>query len=250
MGTKKVTTKDLADNPVPRLASCLVLDTSYSMNGKWGDAIKPIDELNKGVAMYMKAIAEKEKTREMVEIAIVTFGSKEFSKGVTGDAKNGVKKILDFAHVEDQDAPTFTAYGYTPMGEAVETALDMIEERKQEYKDNVGTYKQPWLVLMTDGYPYDYESSMNELGKYHGDSIKSSSTRTSKLVKDEKLTIIPIALGDEANTDILKKFSPIDKPVKIKNLNFEDFFRFLSESQSDPDKGFIRGDSPDLEEII
>ena len=208
MSTKKVTTKVLADNPVPRLASCLVLDTSYSMNGKWGDAIKPIDELNKGVAMYMKAIAENEKTREMVEIAIVTFGSKEFSKGVTGDAKNGVKKILDFAHVEDQDAPTFTAYGYTPMGEAVETALDMIEKRKQEYKDNVGTYKQPWLVLMTDGYPYDYESSMNELGKYHGDSIRNSSTRASKLVKNDKLTVIPIALGDDANTDILKKFSP------------------------------------------
>ena len=32
------------------------------MNGKRGDSMKPIDELNKGVAMYMKAIAEKEKT--------------------------------------------------------------------------------------------------------------------------------------------------------------------------------------------
>jgi hypothetical protein len=57
-------------------------------------------------------------------------------------------------------------------------------------------------------------------------------------------------LGDDANTDIIKKFSPRDNPVKINNLNFEDFFNFLSQSQADPDKGFILGDSPDLEEII
>jgi len=244
MSTKKVTTKDLADNPIPRLASCLVLDTSHSMKGN------AINELNKGVAEYMRAISEDEKTKEMVEIAIVTFGNSGFNPYNRIDPFKGVKKVLDFASVEDQKPPTFSADGYTPMGEAVETALNMLEERNQIYSETAGTHKYPWLVLMTDGYPYDYKSSMSEYGKYHGNSINDASSRSYELDKKGKLTVIPIALGDEAGAEILKKFSHTNNPVKINNLNFEDFFRFLSQSQSDPDKGFIMGDSPDLEELF
>ena len=158
--------------------------------------------------------------------------------------------ILDFSNVDNQKAPTFSADGFTPMGEAVELALDMLEERKQVYSDTAGTYKQPWLILMTDGYPYDYKSSMSKLGKYHGNSINDASSRSYELDKKGKLTVIPIALGDEAGAEILKKFSYTNNPVRINNLNFEEFFRFLSQSQADPDKGFIMGETPDLEEII
>jgi len=96
---KKITKKDLANNPIPRLASCLVLDTSESMGWEMDDGTRPIDELNKGVSMYMDAINNNKKFKEMVEVAIVTFGSSEFSKSVPQDQhdpKKGVKKILDF----------------------------------------------------------------------------------------------------------------------------------------------------------
>jgi len=253
MSAKKTTIKDLADNPVQRLASCLVLDTSYSMNGKREDPKKPIDELNQAVSLYMKTISENSKTKEKVEIAIVTFGSSEFSATLSEhkqDPKKGVKKILDFGSVEDAEVPIFVAGGYTPMGEAVDLALDMLEKRKMEYKDTIGGYEQPWLVLMTDGYPYDYKSSMEHFGKYHGKSINNAATRSYELDKKKKLTVLPVAIGDEANVEILKKFSYTNNPVRINNLNFEEFFRFLSQSQADPDKGFIMGETPDLEEII
>lgn len=39
------------------------------------------------------------------------------------------------------------------MGEAVNLVLDLLERRKQEYKDKGVDYYQPWLVLMADGAP-------------------------------------------------------------------------------------------------
>ena len=77
---KKITEKDLANNPIKRLASCLVLDTSESMGWQMDDGSMPIDELNKGVKMYFKAINNNEKFNEKVEVAIITFGNKEFSE--------------------------------------------------------------------------------------------------------------------------------------------------------------------------
>jgi len=250
---RKVTTEDLANNPIPRLASCLVLDTSDSMGWQMENGSRPIDELNKGVSLYFDAITNNEKTKEMVEISIITFGNSEFSKSVPEhqrDPKKGVKKILDFGYVNEGNAPALSAGGFTSMGEAVEMALEILDERKQIYKDTAGTYKQPWMVIMTDGYPYDYQSKMKEFGKYDGESINESAKQTSDLVNNDKLTVIPIALGDDANVDSLKKFSPKNNPVKINNLNFEKFFEFLSQSQSDPDKGFVMEPSEDLEEII
>ena len=46
-----------------------------------------------------------------------------------------------------------TANGNTPMGEGVRLALDLLDKRKQEYKDKGVDYYQPWLVLMSDGQP-------------------------------------------------------------------------------------------------
>ena len=57
---KKITKDDLANNPIPRLASCLLLDTSISMGKLMKNGLRPIDELNKGVSMYMDAISNNE----------------------------------------------------------------------------------------------------------------------------------------------------------------------------------------------
>jgi len=251
---KKITKEDLANNPIPRLASCLVLDTSISMGKLMKNGLRPIDELNKGVAMYMDAISKDEKTKEMVEISIVTFGNNEFSKNIPKhlhDPKKGVKKVLDFGYVNEGNAPTLSAGGYTPMGEAVEIALDMLDKRKQMYKETAGTYKQPWLVLMTDGYPYDLERKIRETGSYDGETINKSAKRTTELANAKKLKVIPVAIGDDANIDVLKKFSPITKPVKMnENLKFEEFFEFVTQTQAGDDQEWILGPSEDLQEII
>lgn len=107
------------------------------------------------------------------------------------------------------------------MGEAVNMALDMLEARKEEYKDAGVDYYQPWLVLMTDGMPNRDKSELFR-----------SIQRTCQMVQDKKLTVFPIGIGSEADMDTLKKFSPKRKPLRLKGLKFKEFFTWLSKSVS------------------
>jgi len=126
--------QDLVSNPTTRLPVCLCLDVSYSMSGN------PIRELQKGVEYFFKAIKDDEIARYSVELSIVVFQS---------DAT----VILNFANIDRQRIPSLSANGSTSMGKGVNLALDILEERKKEYSDKGVDYYQPWMVLMTDGYP-------------------------------------------------------------------------------------------------
>lgn len=189
--------EDLVDNPTTRVPICLVLDTSGSMHGE------AIRELNEGARCFFEAILSDEVARYSAEIAMVTFGER-------------VEVALDFMSIERQTVPRLVADGYTPMGEAVNMALDLLEMRKEEYKDNGIAYFQPWMVLMTDGDPTD--------------NIDEAVRRTTNLVNDKKLTLFPIGIGPNANMGILAKFSPQWAPLRLKGLKFKEFFQWLSMS--------------------
>ena len=103
--------EDLVNNPTARVPVCLCLDVSGSMDGE------PIRELNDGVRMFYDAIREDETALYAAEVCIITFG------------RNGAKCITDFASIELQpDAPVLNAGGMTPMGEAVNLGLDLLEK--------------------------------------------------------------------------------------------------------------------------
>jgi len=191
--------QQLVENPTARVPICLVLDTSYSMGGN------PIDELNKGVRMFFDAIKEDEIAQYSAEISIVTFGG-------------SVTKLLDFDNINNQSVPLLTVDGMTPMGEGVDTALNLLEQRKKEYSNAGVDYYQPWMVLMTDGAPTD--------------SIENSVEKTCRLVNSKKLTIFPIGIGNGANMTTLSRFSPKRPALRLKGLNFKEFFEWLSQSVS------------------
>ncbi|MDR2409903.1 MAG: hypothetical protein LBE13_17580, partial [Bacteroidales bacterium] len=128
---------DFANNPTARVPVCLCLDTSGSM--RRDSTSDPIGELNAGLKVFYDVINNNIKTKTAAEICIVTFGGK-------------AQMIEDFATVDDRpDVPELGADGSTPMGEGVNLALDLLEERKNMYKDTGVDYFQPWLVLITDG---------------------------------------------------------------------------------------------------
>lgn len=200
---------DLIDNPTTRVPVCICLDTSHSMGGA------PIRELNAGLQAFYDAINQDEIAQFSADVSIITFGSR-------GD--NQVNVIRDFSTlVNDTKAPTLTANGYTPMGEAVNLALDMLEARKNLYKENGVDYYQPWIVLMTDGAPY---------GDKDPSAVRRAQRRASEMANSGKLVIFPIGIGDNANMSELAKFSPKRPPVKIKGLEFSKFFLWLSSSVS------------------
>ena len=221
--------EDLVNNPTPRVPICLCLDTSGSMGAVEGDCVQTgqtvfkdgrtwnvvtgdtsrIEELQKGVEQFYKAIREDEMAVYSAEICIVTFDNKATC-------------VMDFSNVERQgDVPTLCPVGDTAMGEGVNLALDLLERRKQEYKDKGVDYYQPWLVLMTDGVP-------------NGDpvALDRAITRTAQAVNQRKLTVFPIGIGNEADMGVLNSFSPKRSALKLQGLKFQEFFSWLSKSVS------------------
>lgn len=195
--------EDLVENPSARVPVCLCLDVSGSMEGA------PIAELNNGVSLFFDAIREDEVAMYSAEIGIVTFG-------------DGVQNVMDFCSLERNPlVPHLNASGLTPMGEAVNLALDKLEERKQMYKKVGVDYYQPWLVLMTDGVP-------------NGDpkELERAIARTVEMVGAKKLTIFPIGIGSSADMSILARFSPNRAPLRLQGLKFNEFFSWLSKSVS------------------
>lgn len=197
-------TEDLVNNPTARVPVCLCLDVSGSMRGE------PIEELNKGVKLFYDAIKDDEVAMYSAEVCVVTFGGVE------------AKCIEDFASLELQpNPPVLTASGMTPMGEAVNRALDLLEKRKEEYKDKGVDYYQPWLVLMTDGVPNGER-----------DELERSIRRTADLVNSKKITVFPIGIGKEADMNVLARYSPTRAPLRLQGLKFKEFFSWLSKSVS------------------
>lgn len=220
---------DLVSNPTPRVPICLCLDTSGSMGAVEGECVltgeilyedgqtwnlvtggtRRIDELQKGVEQFYEAIRQDEMAVYSAEICIVTFNSK-------------ASCVLDFANIERQEViPELRENGDTALGEGVNLALDLLEKRKREYQDKGVDYYQPWLVLMTDGMP---NGAVSELSR--------AISRTIEMVKESKLTVFPIGIGQEADINTLNQFSPKRPALKLQGLKFQEFFAWLSQSVS------------------
>lgn len=119
------------------VACVFLLDVSGSM--RRGDAIGKLKEGMQKFKIYMQ---NNDKIADTVDTAIITFGST-------------VDILQDFRPVLEMEVPDLTAYGQTPLGEALKKALDLVKERKELYK-SIGTpYFRPWIFCITDGSPTD-----------------------------------------------------------------------------------------------
>lgn len=115
---------EFADNPEPRVPCVLILDVSGSMAGE------PIRQLNEGLGIYKDCLSADNLARKRVEVAVITFGGE-------------VKAECDFATADNFFPPTLEVSGMTPMGQAVNMAMEMVEARKAQYKANGISYYRP-----------------------------------------------------------------------------------------------------------
>ncbi len=203
---------EFAENPEPRCAVALLLDTSGSMQGR------RIAELNSGLKSFDSALKGDSLASMRVELSVVTFGGEV--RALDGRASGGSEIPFDadqaFVTVDAFHPPELVAGGGTPMGEAVRQGLGLLRDRKSVYKKHGIDYFRPWLFLITDGHPTDrgWESAAEEACD-----------------EESRRGVSIFAVGVEgADMAKLARFSNSREPLKLKGLAFQELFQWLSKS--------------------
>jgi uncharacterized protein YegL len=211
---------EFVDNPEPRCPCVLLLDTSGPMNdekkvahaispiqkllheGAQPEIVRPIDELNAGLRAFRNELMVDELAVKRVELSLVTFGP--------------VKRLTEFQTPDVFRPPQLKAEGDTPMGQAIETAIAMVRDRKAEYRQNGISYYRPWIFLLSDGEPTDHWQAA-------ANAVRDG---------EEAKAFAFFAVGVEgANFDILRQLS-VRQPLSLSGLRFREMFVWLSSSLS------------------
>lgn len=187
---------EFADNPQPRCACMLLLDTSGSMSGR------KIQQLNEGVRQFKLELQDDDLAQKRVEVAVVTFGP--------------VQVIDDFITADVWTPKELKTTGATPMGEAIERGLELVEQRKRTYRENGISMYRPWVILITDG------------------SSTDSLARARKLIHDgegeKKFAFFAIGVEGADMAELETITVPARAPLALNGYKFREFFLWLSSS--------------------
>ena len=127
-------TAEFADNPEARCSIVLILDVSGSMGGP------KIDTVNQALVKFGEIIKEDPVTALRADVAIIEFDHE-------------AQVALDFTNGTDFEPPVLSTRGGTNYSNAVNLALEIIEARKQSYRDGGIGYYRSLAYFLTDGYP-------------------------------------------------------------------------------------------------
>jgi uncharacterized protein YegL len=197
---------EIANPQHPHCPTVLLLDTSGSM----AEAGK-IAALNQGLMAFKEDVAGDELASKRVDVAVVTFGT-------------DVRVLHAFSSIEDFAPPSLDAGGMTPMGAAITRAMDLVEERKQQYQDKGVDYTRPWIFMITDGEPTDMRPGDETWNAVVGRVHEGEAGRK----------FMFFAVGVEpARMDVLRQIAPPNRPpVQLKERRFRELFQWLSNSQA------------------
>jgi uncharacterized protein YegL len=163
----------------------------------------PLQELQRGLAVFKTEVQKDAQASLSVEVAIITFG-------------RSVSLAQDFTTVDDFTPPILQADGLTPMAEAIEKALDLLDQRKAAYRENGVQYYRPWIFLITDGAPTD--------------QWQQAAERLHQAEHENKLLFFAVGV-EGADFETLKQIAiPQRPPVLLNGLDFSSLFVWLSSS--------------------
>lgn len=209
---------EFADNPEPRCPVVLLLDTSGSMSGK------PLQEVNQGLQLLSNDLRQDHLASLRVELAVVTCGGEVSALRSTQGRTERIPTDATqaFMTADQFEAPTLTASGDTPLGQAARDALQLLRDRKAIYRTQGVDYFRPWLFIMTDGQPTDrdWETAAEELR-----------------AEEQRKGVLVFAVGVEgANLNALSKFTE-RQPLALKSISnspgaFREYFSWVSKSLS------------------
>ena len=185
---------EFIENPEPRCPCVLVLDTSSAMAGK------AIQSLNEALIHFRQELLGDDLAAKRVELSVVAFGPTRIES--------------HFQNPEDFYPPVLEADGEAPIGEAIELAIQLVDDRKETYKEAGVQYYRPWVVMISDGRPTDDWEVSAEL-------IRA-------LESEGSLAFWTIGT-ESADMDLLSLLSTRD-PQRLAGLRFRDLFAWLGKS--------------------
>lgn len=184
----------------PHMACLFLVDTSGSM-GMNINGVIPINELNNALNRFKEEVCRDSRTRDILDIAIIEFN-------------NSTKVVQDFRPIEYMKPVELIARGQTYLLPAIREAVSKINERSRFYR-RMGTepYK-PWIVLISDGEPFD--------------SVEEMSAEISPMVDTGKLAFWALSVPG-ANNEVLHKLAG-QRVLNLKDYDFSGFFNWVNKS--------------------
>lgn len=177
----------------------LVLDVSGSMGGQ------PISELNKGLQDFHQEVLKDFVAAQRLEVAIITFGS-------------NINTVQEPALVNNFQMPTLSTSGTTKLVDAVKMSINLVENRKQWYKNTGQNYYRPMIVLVTDGEP---DSDQD---------IKGLASEVQSGVLNKKFTFYSLGVRGYNHAKLASITPPNMPPLPLDGYKFSEFFKWLSNS--------------------
>ena len=193
-------------NGEERCAIVLVLDYSSSMQGR------SVQMLEEAVQRFRTELNEDTSVARKVDVGIVYFNNQAWTQ--------------PFENAINWTPQNQRPSGGTIISFPIQVALDMIAQRKDEYRMNGISYHRPWIVLITDGVPsHDNDEWLAE-----------ARARIIEAEDRKQVTLFPIVCGDNAQKTkevIREKIASPNRPPKITNeANFRELFQWLSRSMA------------------
>ena len=191
----------------------LVLDASGSMSGR------PIASLNMALKALKKEIINDSVLSNRLELSIVAF-------------HDMAEVVRDFDLVlPEMEMPEIEIGGLTNIVAGMDKAIELIEERKNWYKNSGQPYYRPIVVLFSDGTPTNEDSEIDALDQ----KIQSMSD-------DKKFLFMPFGVGAGADMEVLARLAAQTEDQRLKEkavayklkdeTKFADIFAFVSASAS------------------
>jgi len=202
-------TDSFAENPEPRVPCVLLLDVSSSMMGE------RIAELNSGLSVYKEELMSDSLAAKRVEVAVVTFGG-------------SVDVVVDFTTAENFQPPVLEPHADTPMGAAINRAIEMVTDRKATYRENGIAFYRPWIFMITDGAPTD--------------EWQGAAERVKTGEQGKAFSFFAVAV-EGADLGVLAKIATRE-PLRLRGLRFRDLFQWLSNSQQSVSRSTPGDDVP------
>ena len=177
---------EFADNPEARCSIVLIVDNSGSMYGR------KIETVNEALVKFRDIIQDDPVTALRADVALVA-------------ASNNPWVVQDFTNGSDFQPPVLDIEPAEYYSEGINLALDIIEERKQSYRDGGIAYYRSLAYFLGDGFPtIDTPSELAQV-----------SSRVAQMEENRSVALFVFGVGIEGlcDMDMLNTLGP--RPAQL-----------------------------------